>query len=131
MSKYLEIPLYDAKVITVARLMINSLFCFWKKPIIEMGYFDVVDGFIARVSYQNLIWPDSKPIYAGMLHNRIRRNSRPVVFAKSYQELEHRVRKFIPFSPVTFKILTNETLHSYGKLSGVIKLRDDQEEVTN
>ena len=121
MIEDLNIPVYDAKIVTLAELFFNSVFCFWKKPIIEMGYFKEDDSFIARVSYKNVIWPGSKPTYAGMLHKHNKPTSKQVVHAGSYPELQAKVKQYILFSRVTFKILTSETLHSFGKVTGSIK----------
>lgn len=122
MSENLEIPVYDAKIVTLANLFFNSVFFFWKKPIIEMGYFKEEDWFIARVSYKNIFWPNSRPVYAGMLYKHNKPTSKPVVHAGSYADLQQRIQKYIVFSGVTFKILANETLHSFGKVTGSIKL---------
>ena len=122
MSDNLDIPFYDAKIVTLAELVFNSVFIFWKKPIIEMGYFKEEDWFIARVSYKNIFWSNSRPVYAGMLHKHNKPTSKPVVHAGSYEELQALVQRYILFSRVTFKILTSETLHSFGKVSGSIHL---------
>lgn len=122
MSEPLELPVYDAKVVTVLDLLFNSIFCFWKKPIIEMGYFKEEGWFIARVSYQNIFLENSKPVYAGMLHKHNKSTSKPVVHANNYEDLKKQVNKYIMFDRVTFKILANETLNSFGKVSGTIRL---------